>query len=323
VNLFTIALCSFLAVGSVVLTVVMLSLVAQTSPKARIRNRLNAIAGNPTLTDSEIQGILKNTELSAIPWFNQLLTQMRLNSIHTLLERANLNLSVGRLLLLCVFIGTVVATVLVSSGESVLVSFTVGLLGASTPYLYLRYLAKKRLRVFLEQLPAGLDIMSRGLEAGLGLTQAIVTIGREMPDPIGTEFSIFVEELNLGLPLTEALRKFQSRIPLQEARMMSTAMIVQREVGGSLAELLGKLADMVRDRFRIERQIKTLTAQNRMSAWVVSSLPVMIGLGMLWTDPEGFQKTMAQPVGQVMLMAAVLLEVFGILAFCKLIQIRI
>ena len=196
-------------------------------------------------------------------------------------------------------------------------------MGGVMPYLYLRHLAKKRLRSFLEQLPDGLDIIARGLEAGLGLTQAIVTIGREMPDPIGTEFAIFVEELNLGLPLAEALRKFQVRMPLQEARMMSTAMIVQREVGGSLAELLTKLSDMVRDRFRLERQVRTLTAQNRMSAWVVSSLPVLIGLAMLWTDPEGLNEAMAHPIGQVMFMAALFLELIGIAAFRKLIQIRI
>src|ERR1044072_607997 len=132
------------------------------------------------------------------------------------------------------------------------------------------------MRRFLEELPNGLDLISQGLKAGMGLTRALVFVSKEMADPMGTEFSVFMEEMKLGLPLNDALRGLQNRMPLAEVRLLGTAMLVQKEIGGSLAELLTKLATVVRDRFRIERQIKTLTAQTRASAWVVGCLPPVI-----------------------------------------------
>lgn len=322
-SLFTVTLATFMAVASLFITIAILTWAAQTTPKARIRKRLEGIGRNAYSTNEEIQGFLKDSTLSEIEWFNQLLARVGMHSLHVLLERANLNMSVGRFLLLCASLGAAVFLVLSTSGQPFMSALMFGVVTSFFPYLYLAQLARKRLRLFLEQLPNALDVVSRGLEAGLGLTQAVVTIAREMPDPVGTEFAIFTEELNLGLPIAEALRKLQERIPLQEVRMMGTGMIVQREVGGSLAELLGKLSDMVRERFRLERQLKTLTAQNRMSAYIVSALPVVVFLAMYWSDPEEIRETLAQSTGQTMYGAAIALETLGILVFSKLIQIRI
>ncbi len=105
----------------------------------------------------------------------------------------------------------------------------------------------------------------------------MVFVAKEMPDPMGTEFSVFIEEVNLGLPLADALKKFEERMNLPEVRLFNTALMVQREVGGSFAELLIKLSTIIRDRFRIERLIKSLTAQNRVSAWTVCSVPPFLG----------------------------------------------
>lgn len=197
------------------------------------------------------------------------------------------------------------------------------LLTASGPPLYLLYLSRKRTRRFLEQLPDGLDIMAQGLHAGLGLSQSQTYVAKEMPTPIGTEFSIFTEELNLGLPLNEALHNFHERMPVPEIRLLSTALTVQRDVGGSLAELLNKLADVIRERFHIEREIKTLTAQNRIAAWVVCSLPPGLFLLMYVMSPTVMLEVMAHSVGWAMLVGAFGFEVVGILAFRKLLQLHI
>ena len=101
------------------------------------------------------------------------------------------------------------------------------------PYGYVQYVIWKRLRKFLEQLPDGLEMIGQSLQAGLGLTQAMVFVAKEMPDPLGTEFSVFIEEVNLGLPLVDALRKFEERMTLPEVRLFNTALMVQREIGGS------------------------------------------------------------------------------------------
>src|SRR4029453_2999547 len=179
------------------------------------------------------------------------------------------------------------------------------------------------MRRFLGQVPDGLDMMSQSLQAGLGLTQAMVFVAKEMPDPLGTEFSVFIEEVNLGLPLVDALRKFEERMDLPEVRLFNTALMVQREVGGSLAELLNKLSNIIRDRFRIERLIKSLTAQNRVSAWTVCSVPPFLPVFMLSPNPKMMNKMMQSPAGRGMLAAALVLEVCGILTFRKIIKIHI
>jgi tight adherence protein B len=181
----------------------------------------------------------------------------------------------------------------------------------------------KRLRKFLEQFPDGLDMISQSLQAGLGLTQSMVFVAREMPDPMGTEFSVFIEEVNLGLPLGDALKKFEERINLPEVRLFNTALMVQREVGGSLAELLNKLSTIIRDRFRIERLIKSLTAQNRVSAWTVCSVPPFLAVFMFLREPDMMGKFIQHPIGRALLAAALVLEIVGILVFRKIIKIHI
>jgi tight adherence protein B len=191
------------------------------------------------------------------------------------------------------------------------------------PSAYLKYVIWKRLRKFLEQMPDGLEMISQSLQAGQGLTQAMVYVAKEMPDPIGTEFSVFIEEVNLGLPLNDALRKFEQRMSLPEVRLFNTALLVQREIGGSLSELLTKLANIIRDRFRIERLIKSLTAQNRMSAWTVSSIPPFLAVFMFIREPVMMNEMMVHPAGRAMLATALVLEVIGIFVFRKFIKIHI
>ena len=132
-----------------------------------------------------------------------------------------------------------------------------------------------------------------------------------MPDPMGTEFSVFIEEVNLGLPLADALKKFEERMNLPEVRLFNTALMVQREVGGSLAELLIKLSSIIRDRFRIERLIKSLTAQNRVSAWTVCSVPPFLAVFMFMREPEMMGKMMQNPIGRSLLGAALVMSSSG------------
>jgi tight adherence protein B len=319
-----ISLFSFLAVASLILMAVLLVTAVQTSPQARIRKRLTAIGRNPYASRSEIQSLLKNPVYSDIPWFNDLLGSVNfVRNLTLLLERANLDMSVGFFILFSTFFGGMTFVLVVLFGRPVAVALVAGGLAFAGPYLYVKYLTRKRLRRFLEQMPEGLDMISQGLQAGLGLTQSMVFVAKQMPDPLGTEFSVFLEEVNLGLPMLDALKGFEERVPLAEVRLLAIALLVQREVGGSLAELLNKLADVIRDRFRIERQIKTLTAQNRMSAWVVASLPPALAVFMFMMDPALMNETWRNPMGQTMYLMALGLEVLGILAFRKFIRIHI
>jgi tight adherence protein B len=246
-----------------------------------------------------------------------------MHRVDVFLERANVDMTPGFFLLCSIGAAGVTFFLTILLGYGTLICSIFAVIALFCPTAYLQLIIWKRLRKFLEQMPDGLDMISQSLQAGLGLTQSMVFVAKEMPDPMGTEFSVFIEEVNLGLPLSDALRKFEERINLPEVRLFNTALMVQREVGGSLAELLNKLSSIIRDRFRIERLIKSLTAQNRVSAWTVCSVPPFLAVFMFMREPEMMNKMMQHPVGRSLLAAALVLEVVGILVFRKIIKIHI
>src|ERR1043166_3472090 len=323
-SLFLISLFSFFAILSLIVIVFMVPMAVQDSAQARIRRRLTAIGRMDAASRSEIQNLLKSSVYSEVPWLNVLLSRMQFTRrLDLLLERANFDMSLPLFLLCSVVAGCVAFFHMVVIGQSFWTGLIIGLIALMCPYFYVKYVTWKRMRLFLEQMPDGLDMISQSLQAGLGLTQAMVFVAKEMADPLGTEFSVFIEEVNLGLPLADALKKFEERMSLPEVRLFNTALLVQREVGGSLAELLNKLADIIRDRFRIERLIKSLTGQNRMSAWVVCSIPPFLAVFMFFREREMMNQMLTDPAGRAMLAAALVLEVLGILVFRKLIKVHI
>lgn len=323
-SLVVITIFSFLSAMSLIVILFMLPMAVQNSPQARIRKRLTAIGRIENASKADIQVLLKNSVYSDIPWINAWLSKIRIaQRADLLLEQANVDMSPG-LYFLCSGAAAGVAVFLfILAGKPLWVAAIGGAIGLSIPYIYLKYITWKRLRRFLEQMPDGLDMISQSLQAGTGLTQAMVYTAKEMPDPLGTEFSVFIEEVNLGLPLAEALKKLEQRMTLPEVRLFNTALLVQREVGGSLAELLNKLSDIIRDRFRIERMIKSLTAQNRISAWTVSSIPPFLAVFLFIREPVMMNEMLAHPMGKAMLAAALVLEIMGILVFRKLIKVHI
>jgi tight adherence protein B len=323
-NLLLIALFSFLAAISLIIVMFFVPMAVQNSPQARIKRRLTTIGRSGYASRADVQNLLKSALYSEIPWVNVMLSRVPIaKHLDLLLERANVDMTLGLFILCSVVAGGVAVFLFLIVGQPFYLALVMGLIALVSPYFYLKYVTWKRLRRFLEQMPDGLDMISQALQAGLGLTQAMVFVSREMPDPLGTEFSVFIEEVNLGLPLADALRKLEERMALPEVRLFNTALMVQREVGGSLAELLNKLADIIRDRFRIERLIKSLTGQNRMSAWVVCSIPPFLAVVMYIREPEVMNDMFSDPIGRMMMAAALVLEMLGIFVFRKFIKVHI
>ncbi len=323
-SLFLIAVFVFLAAMSLVVIIFMLPMAVQDTAQARIKRRLTTIGQMTFASRSEIQNLLRTPVYSNVPWVNVYLGNIGLlRKIGLHLERSNVDMSLGVFLLCSVGAFAVTFLVFALVGKPLWMAFLFGVIALVTPYAYLKYIIWRRMRKFLEQMPDGLDMISQSLQAGQGLTQAMVYVAKEMPDPIGTEFSVFIEEVNLGLPLNDALKKFEERMSIPEVRLFNTALMVQREIGGSLAELLTKLANIIRDRFRIERLIKSLTAQNRMSAWTVSAIPPFLAVFMFMREPEMMNDMLVHPMGRTMLVAALVLEIIGIFVFRKIIKIHI
>ena len=323
-NLLLIVLFSFLAAMSLIIVMFFVPMAVQNSPQARIKRRLTTIGRAGHASRADVQNLLKSSLYSDVPWVNALLSRMQIaKPLDLLLERANVDMTLGLFILCSVVASGVAIFLFLIVGQPVYLALVVGLIALVCPYFYLKFITWKRMRRFLVQLPDGLDMMSQSLQAGLGLTQAMVFVAKEMPDPLGTEFSVFIEEVNLGLPLADALKKLEERMALPEVRLFSTALMVQREVGGSLAELLNKLAEIIRDRFRIERLIKSLTGQNRMSAWTVCSIPPFLAVFFFIREPEMMNDMLNDPMGRAMLAAALFLEILGIIVFRKLIKVHI
>ena len=323
-TLLLITVFSFLSAVSLIVILFMLPMAVQDTAQARIRRRLTAVGRMGSASKSEIQTLLKSSLYSEVPWLNAYLARFPLvQKLDLLIERANVDMTPGLFLLCSIAAAGVTIFLTMLLGQPSVGVLVFSLVALVCPYVYLQVIIWKRLRKFLEQLHDGLDMIGQSLQGGLGLTQAMVFVAKEMPEPLGTEFSVFIEEVNLGLPLGDALKKFEERMNLPEVKLFATALMVQREVGGSLAELLQKLADIIRDRFRIERMIKSLTAQNRMSAWTVCSIPPLLAVFMFVREPEVMNNMMGDPVGRGLLATAVVLELIGILVFRKIIKIHI
>jgi tight adherence protein B len=197
------------------------------------------------------------------------------------------------------------------------------LAAASIPFIHVFWTRRRRFDSFLEQLPDALELMSRALQAGHAFSESLQMIAAEMPDPIATEFRKTYEEQNLGLSLKLALENLTQRMPLLDLRLCVTAVMIQRETGGNLAEILEKVAYTIRERFRIMGDLKTLTTSSRMSAWLLCGLPIFIAIVVTVIDPEYMSILWMDQRGHYLIALAMGLQVTGMLIIRKILNIKI
>jgi tight adherence protein B len=200
---------------------------------------------------------------------------------------------------------------------------TAGLVGALIPFIHVFWKRKKRFNKFLEHLPDALELMSRALSAGHAFSEALHMVSIEMPEPISKEFRKTYEEQNLGLSLKLALENLTQRMPLLDLRLCVTAVLIQRETGGNLAEILEKVAYTIRERFRILGDLKTLTTSSRLSAWLLCGLPVGVAIAVTVMNPEYMSILWKDPRGHRLIYIAVGLQISGMLLVRKILKIRI
>ena len=180
----------------------------------------------------------------------------------------------------------------------------------------------KRLLRFEEQFPEALALISRALKAGHTFTTGLAMVAEEMPVPMGPEFRLLYDQQNYGMPLPDALKEFARRIPLLDARFFVTAVLIQRESGGNLSEILDNIASVIRDRFRVKRQIRVISAHARMTGWVLVGVPPALAFVVSLLNPDHMATMTGSPLGIQLIMAAVVLQVTGTLIIRKMIQIE-
>jgi tight adherence protein B len=198
-----------------------------------------------------------------------------------------------------------------------------GIVCGLTPYLIVRHKRKKRLEKFEEQFPEGLDFLSRSMRAGHAFTISLEMLGDELADPLGQEFRTLFNEQNLGAPLDLALRNFNDRVPLLDARFFTSSVLLQKQTGGNLSEILTRLAWVIRERFRLKGQVKAASAHGRLTATILTLLPVATMLGLLVVAP-GYLQGMAQDSdGKWMIAGAVVAQILGNFFIKKIINIQV
>ena len=240
-----------------------------------------------------------------------------------LLERAGLQMTVGVLVLLCVFCAIVAATVGVLLSRYNVVGLVLALVAGPIPYVWVRRKAAKRLARFEEQFPEAIDLIARALRAGHALPTALQLASEEVPDPVGGEFKLLFEKQNYGLSMAEALREFGDRVPVLDARFFVTAVMTQREMGGNLSEVLDKLATVIRDRFKVKRQVRAVSAHGRITGWVLGALPPAVAIILFVISPQHVRLLVDDPIGVYMVVTALVLQVIGVLAIRRIVDVEI
>ena len=292
--------------------------------RARLQKRLSDALLHSAHTE-DIEVVLARNELmSEIPAVNRILIRLQ-SALHLkrMLDQADLHITPSRLLMFSVMAGVLgaLATSVISSIIPMMA--LAGIVTASLPLVHVWWRRRKRFNEFLEHLPDALDLISRALSAGHAFSEALHMVSTEMPDPIGMEFRKTYEEQNLGLSLKLALENLAQRMPLLDLRMCITAVLIQRETGGNLAEILEKVAYTIRERFRIMGDLKTLTTSSRMSAWLLCALPIFVAIAVTVMNPDYMSVLWKDQRGHYLIAAALFMQITGMLIVRKILNIRI
>jgi tight adherence protein B len=292
--------------------------------RKRLQQRLSdALLYTRHTADPDVQ-LARSELMSEIPSLSRALARFPVaNKLRKMLDQADLHITVSRLVMLSLMAGLLASLAVSMLVVTKLPMIGAGLAAASVPFVHVAYRRKRRLHAFLELLPDTLELMSRALQAGHAFSEALHMVSTEMPEPIATEFRKTYEEQNLGLSLKLALENLTQRVPLLDLRLCVTAILIQRETGGNLAEILEKVAYTIRERFRILEDLKTLTTSSRMSAWILCGLPIFVMLAVTVMNPDYMSVLWTDPRGHNLLLAAAGLQITGMLVIRKILRIKI
>lgn len=313
----------FVFILVVVFSVVVL-LTRPTRTEKLAQSRLQTTAGRTQASVVQRVDILRQESYSTIPWLNQLFGSIAPAArLRRLLMEADLNWSVGRL-------------VLTSAGAAVAVYFAGRLFRLSPllipflvvfafvlPYWFVSFKRNRQFKRFSTLLPDAMDLVSRALRAGHSITAALDLVGQEIADPVGKEFRRVSEEQNLGLPLRDALLNLAERVPIPDVKFLVAAMLIQRETGGNLVEVLDKTTTLLRERIRLQGEIRIYTAQGRLTGWILCLLPIFMFFALTAVNPDYTKPLTEEPAGQHLLIAGAVLMFLGILTIRKIIQIKV
>jgi tight adherence protein B len=279
---------------------------------------------------SETLALVRDEMLSRIPAFDTLLRRSeRVSKLQILLEQAGLSIRAGNLLILSIASSVLVAAfAYVISGtlrpnETLMFTGVAALVGLFLPYSYTSWRRTRRFQKFEEIFPEAIDTLARAVRAGHAFTMALEIVCNELSEPVATEFRKLYEEQKYGMPVRDALVNLTTRMPLVDVKFFVTAVMLQRETGGNLAEILDNLSYTIRERFKILRQVRVYTAQGRLTMMLLMGLPPTIVITMLIMNPSFIRPLFDDPIGHLLLAAGITLQTIGYFVIRRIIQIQV
>jgi tight adherence protein B len=302
-----------------------LAMVLRSKPVSKIEDRLDLLTGAATPASKNLaakESSILSQPLDDRPGIVQLFLE-RFGNIALLFEQADTNLTIPKFAAISALMaggGVILGLVLRIHAAMIPVACIV--MGAM-PFCWLLFRRKRRLKAFGSQLPDALEMIARTLRAGQSLAFGFNMVSTEMPAPIGTEFGRVFEEQNLGIPLDDSLRSLTERIPNLDLSFFVTALVLQRQTGGDLAEILDKIGMLIRDRFRIWGQIQSLTGEGRLSGIVLLALPFVLLLAVYRLNPDYIMVLFRDPLGTRMLVVAAIMQILGALVIRKIVNIKV
>jgi tight adherence protein B len=288
----------------------------------RISKRLENVNDSLLGLSPDIPFVVRETEFSRIPFLNRLLEKTKLSrQLQKMLEQADLPPTVGPLLLMMI-IWALIGVLLGARSQHVFIGVLAGLGLSLVPVFFVKMRITIRLRSFSRAFPDAIDMMIGALRAGHAFSKALQLVAMEAPEPVGGEFRKTFEEHNLGRPIKECLIHLSERVESSELKLFVTAVLLQRETGGNLTEILEKISYTIRERFKLAGQMQVYTAQGRLSAWVLSSLPIMFIVIISAINPSYLKPLFNEPVGRYMLLTGAVLQVIGVVAIRRIVRLK-
>src|ERR1700683_583398 len=318
-----IALLVFVLVALAVFAAV--SLLDQRSAQARlIKGRLANERKAPERAPEEELALLRDEQLSKIPALDTLLRRStRVAGIQKMLAQGGMSTRAGNFLGFSALAGVVATIAAYVLSKRVEVAWVAWLVGFLLPYSYASFRRNKRFEKFEELFPEAIDTLARAVRAGHAFTTALEMISAEIADPLSSEFRKLYEEQKFGMPVRDALMNLTERMPLVDVKFFVTAVMLQRETGGNLAEILDNLSYVIRERFKIQRQVRVHTAQGRLTMALLMAMPPAVVAILAVFSPEFVHPLFYDPIGHTLLVVSIALQTIGYFVIRKIIKIQV
>jgi tight adherence protein B len=318
------ALLVFLTVGLGVISIAFLIESGREVKRRRdFRRQLEGVSKGAVAGDGA-GSVIREAGQGELAWLEPILRFVpQTSDVRLLLEQADVNWSVGSFLMICLGLGFALGAAAWILGGSPLYFVIFGAIGSILPFVQLRRLRKKRLRAFEEAFTEAIDLLGRSIRAGHAFATGLKVVAEEGQDPVASEFRQVFEEQKFGLPLDESLLGLADRIDIVDVRIFVTAILVQRDVGGNLAEILDKISYTIRERFMIQRQIRVYSAQGRMTGYLLAALPIIVGVLIYALNAEYMSILFTEPIGRAMVALAIVLQLVGFFFIRKIVDIEI